>query len=211
MLVTDRKHRRDLEEGITLDRDEGNRPGHPRSTSLHWASPVGINFKEGQASVRGSCQSPSGQCLRILSDGASAPVLMEEQARPSGVGFSHSGFYRGIAVAGLRAGRDGHWPGLACRSCCSSTVSKSTTSIVGTQRTFAVQSPSIARTPSGIRTTGSMSMAGRSRSRHPYRHVGRTHGRACADRGQKSAASKGRRPGTCASGGGHAAPPGCST
>ena len=78
---------------VTLNKDEGNRPGTTFQT-LSGLQPV---FKGGQVIKEGKCIT-AGNASQ-LSDGASAAVLMEAK-RAEQLGLSPLGAYRGMAVAG---------------------------------------------------------------------------------------------------------------
>ena len=79
---------------VTLEKDEGNRPG-TSAESLAGLKPV---FKDGQVVKEGKFIT-AGNASQ-LSDGASASVLMEAKEAERR-GLQPLGIYRGIAVAGL--------------------------------------------------------------------------------------------------------------
>jgi acetyl-CoA C-acetyltransferase len=94
------------EEEVTLERDEGNRPGTDLE-SLAMLKPVfkdGMVLKEGRYITAGNASQ--------LSDGASAAVVMEakEAARR---GLAPLGIYRGMAVAGTKPDEMGIGPVFA--------------------------------------------------------------------------------------------------
>jgi acetyl-CoA C-acetyltransferase len=93
MKLQDRETGAVSEVEVTLDKDEGNRPG----TDLAGLSGLKPVFKGGLSIEQGSCIT-AGNASQ-LSDGASACVLMEagEAERRN---LSPLGLYRGIAVAG---------------------------------------------------------------------------------------------------------------
>ncbi len=73
-------------EDVTLDRDEGNRPG----TTLEGLAKLRVAVDGGVITAGNACQ---------LSDGAAACVVMDAQ-RASRQGLEPLGIYRGVAVAG---------------------------------------------------------------------------------------------------------------
>ncbi|HEY1796258.1 MAG TPA: acetyl-CoA C-acyltransferase [Stellaceae bacterium] len=93
MLVTDRNTGEVSKKGVTLGKDEGNRPD-TNLDGLAALKPVfkdGLTMKEGRFITAGNASQ--------LSDGASAAVLMEEKEAERR-GLQPLGIYRGIAVAG---------------------------------------------------------------------------------------------------------------
>ena len=108
MKVQNKETGKSRDHEVTLDKDEGNRPG-TTPESLAGLQPVfkdGMSIKEGKFITAGNATQ--------LSDGASAAVVMEaklaEQRGPEAAGplCRRDG-------GGLRARRDGHRPGL-CRA-----------------------------------------------------------------------------------------------
>ncbi len=94
MQVTDRETGETTMREVTLERDEGNRPG----TTLDGLASLAPVFKDGQQVAEGEFVT-AGNASQ-LSDGASAAVLMERsQAERRGV--SPLGLYRGVAVTGV--------------------------------------------------------------------------------------------------------------
>lgn len=93
MLVTDKASGAVSEKQVTLDKDEGNRPGTTLA-DLQALKPV---FKNGQRVAEGSFIT-AGNASQ-LSDGASAMVLMEAREAERR-GLQPLGAYRGMAVAG---------------------------------------------------------------------------------------------------------------
>jgi len=88
---------------VTLEKDEGNRPGTDR-TALAGLKPVfkgGMQIAEGKYITAGNASQ--------LSDGASASVLMEA-GEASKRGLQPLGIYRGIAVAGCEPDEMGIGP-----------------------------------------------------------------------------------------------------
>jgi acetyl-CoA C-acetyltransferase len=88
---------------VTLEKDEGNRPG-TSAESLSGLKPVfadGMKIKQGRFITAGNASQ--------LSDGASATVIMEgKEAQRRGI--EPLGIYRGIAVAGLEPDEMGIGP-----------------------------------------------------------------------------------------------------
>ena len=94
MKITNRETGDVTEQEVTLEKDEGNRPG-TTAESLAGLKPVFANgqvVKEGKFITAGNASQ--------LSDGASAAVLMEAKEAEKR-GLSPLGIYRGMAVAGL--------------------------------------------------------------------------------------------------------------
>ncbi len=94
------------EHSVTLDKDEGNRPGTTKET-LAGLKPVwagGQVVKEGKFITAGNASQ--------LSDGASAAVLMEAR-EASRRGLQPLGIYRGMAVAGTEPDEMGIGPVFA--------------------------------------------------------------------------------------------------
>jgi len=91
---------------VTLDKDEGNRPG----TTLEGLSSLNPVFKDG-ARVSGGSHITAGNASQ-LSDGASACVLMESSEAEKR-GIEPLGIYRGIAVAGTHPDEMGIGPVFA--------------------------------------------------------------------------------------------------
>ncbi|WP_144661112.1 acetyl-CoA C-acyltransferase [Paenarthrobacter nicotinovorans] len=96
---------RDLEDGTTLSRDEGNRP----STTQEGLAALRPVLADGHASR--SSTVTAGNASQ-LSDGASALVLMEAAAA-NRRGIEPLGIYRGMAVAGCEPGEMGIGPVFA--------------------------------------------------------------------------------------------------
>lgn len=91
------------EHAVTLDKDEGNRPG-TTAESLAGLQPVwagGMKIKEGKHVTAGNASQ--------LSDGASAAVVMEAKEAEKR-GLEPLGFYRGMAVAGTEPDEMGIGP-----------------------------------------------------------------------------------------------------
>src|SRR2546428_8491065 len=106
MLVTDRNTGETSKKGVTLDKDEGNRP----DTSLDGLAGLKPVFKDGQRVKEGRFIT-AGNASQ-LSDGASAAVLMEE-GEAERRGLQPLGIYRGIAVAGCAPDEMGIGPVFA--------------------------------------------------------------------------------------------------
>ncbi|MDD7835091.1 MULTISPECIES: acetyl-CoA C-acyltransferase [Paenarthrobacter] len=96
---------RDVEDGTTLSRDEGNRP----STTQEGLASLRPVLADGHASR--SSTVTAGNASQ-LSDGASALVLMEAAAA-NRRGIEPLGIYRGMAVAGCEPGEMGIGPVFA--------------------------------------------------------------------------------------------------
>ena len=97
MVMVDKETKAKSEHAVTLDKDEGNRPGTTLD-GLQGLKPVrgeGMNITAGNASQ--------------LSDGASASVLMEAKDAERR-GLHPLGAYRGMAVAGLEPDEMGIGP-----------------------------------------------------------------------------------------------------
>ena len=94
MQVTDRETGETTMREVTLERDEGNRPG----TTLDGLSGLAPVFKDGQQVAQGAFVT-AGNASQ-LSDGASAAVLME-RGEAERRGLAPLGLYRGIAVTGV--------------------------------------------------------------------------------------------------------------
>lgn len=94
------------ESEVTLDKDEGNRPG----TTLETLSGLQPVFSNGQVIKEGKCIT-AGNASQ-LSDGASAAVLMESK-RAEKLGLNPLGIYRGMAVAGTNPDEMGIGPVFA--------------------------------------------------------------------------------------------------
>ena len=106
MKVQDRETGAISDREVTLDRDEGNRPGTTAET-LATLKPV---FKGGQQISEGA-HITAGNASQ-LSDGASAMVLMEA-AEAERRGLSPLGIFRGMAVAGCAPDEMGIGPVFA--------------------------------------------------------------------------------------------------
>lgn len=91
---------------ITLEKDEGNRPG----TTLEALSGLQPVFKGGQK-IQDGKHITAGNASQ-LSDGASASVIMDAKLAEKR-GLQPLGFYRGIAVAGLEPDEMGIGPVFA--------------------------------------------------------------------------------------------------
>ncbi|GGC54432.1 acetyl-CoA C-acyltransferase [Chelatococcus reniformis] len=91
---------------ITLDKDEGNRPGttYENLASLQPVFKDGLTIKQGKYITAGNASQ--------LSDGASAAVLMEGRLAEKR-GLEPLGIYRGIAVAGCEPDEMGIGPVFA--------------------------------------------------------------------------------------------------
>ncbi len=93
-------------QAVTLERDEGNRPG----TTLEGLAGLAPVFKEGQRVGEGAFIT-AGNASQ-LSDGASASVLMEAKEAERR-GLAPLGIYRGMAVAGCEPDEMGIGPVFA--------------------------------------------------------------------------------------------------
>ncbi len=103
MLVQNKETSEISKKEVTLERDEGNRPGTDLE-SLQGLKPVfkdGIVIKEGKYITAGNASQ--------LSDGASAAVVMEAKEAEKR-GLEPLGFYRGMAVAGTKPDEMGIGP-----------------------------------------------------------------------------------------------------
>ena len=106
MLVMDRETKEISEKAVTLDRDEGNRPGTSLE-NLSGLNPVfkdGIHIETGQFITAGNASQ--------LSDGASASVLMEAREAERR-GIAPLGRYVGMSVAGCEPDEMGIGPVFA--------------------------------------------------------------------------------------------------
>ena len=106
MNVTDRGTGEVTERDVTLERDEGNRPGTSMEdlAKLHPVQKDGIHVAEGRVITAGNASQ--------LSDGASASVLMEA-AEAARRGLAPLGRYAGMAVAGCAPDEMGIGPVFA--------------------------------------------------------------------------------------------------
>ena len=106
MTITDRETGAVSEKRVTLERDEGNRPG-TRLEDLQALKPVfrsGLRLSEGRSITAGNASQ--------LSDGASACVLMEAREAERR-GLRPLGAFRGMAVAGCDPAEMGIGPVFA--------------------------------------------------------------------------------------------------
>tara|TARA_R110000737_G_C14613343_1_gene491428 strand:- start:32 stop:1234 length:1203 start_codon:yes stop_codon:yes gene_type:complete len=108
MQVIDRTTGETSMREVTLEKDEGNRPG----TTLEGLSGLSPVFSDGQQIAAGECVT-AGNASQ-LSDGASAVVLMERREAESR-GLAPLGLYRGIAVVGVSPEEMGIGPVPAVR------------------------------------------------------------------------------------------------
>jgi acetyl-CoA C-acetyltransferase len=103
MLVQDRETKEISEREVTLEKDEGNRPG-TSAESLAGLNPVfkdGMTLKEGKFITAGNASQ--------LSDGASACVIMEAKAAEK-AGLEPLGRYVGVMAAGCEPDEMGIGP-----------------------------------------------------------------------------------------------------
>ena len=103
MMVQNRKTKEITEHDVTLEKDEGNRPG-TTAEMLSGLQPVfkdGINIKEGKTITAGNASQ--------LSDGASASVIMEAK-KAEQLGLEPLGRYIGVMAAGLEPDEMGIGP-----------------------------------------------------------------------------------------------------
>ena len=103
MMVQDRETKEISEREVTLEKDEGNRPGTSKE-SLGTLNPVfkdGMVIKEGQSITAGNASQ--------LSDGASACVVMEAKAAEK-AGLQPLGRYVGVMAAGCEPDEMGIGP-----------------------------------------------------------------------------------------------------
>lgn len=103
MLVQDRETKEISEHEVTLEKDEGNRPG-TSAESLGGLNPVfkdGMTIKEGKFITAGNASQ--------LSDGASASVIMEAKAAEK-AGLEPLGRYMGVMAAGCEPDEMGIGP-----------------------------------------------------------------------------------------------------
>ncbi len=103
MLVQDRETKEISEHEVTLEKDEGNRPG-TSAESLAGLKPVhkdGIHIKEGKFITAGNASQ--------LSDGASACVVMEAKAAEK-AGLAPLGRYVGVMASGCEPDEMGIGP-----------------------------------------------------------------------------------------------------
>ena len=110
MMVQNKETKEITEHEVTLEKDEGNRPG-TSAESLAGLQPVhkdGIHIKEGKYITAGNASQ--------LSDGASASVVMEAKAAEK-VGLQPLGRYVGVMAAGCEPDEMGIGP--ICRRLCS--------------------------------------------------------------------------------------------
>lgn len=103
MLMQDRETKEISEHEVTLEKDEGNRPG-TTAESLGGLQPV---FKDGQVIKEGKFIT-AGNASQ-LSDGASASVVMEAKAAEK-AGLEPLGRYMGVWAAGLEPDEMGIGP-----------------------------------------------------------------------------------------------------
>ena len=103
MKSTDRESGEVSDVEVTLDKDEGNRPG----TTLEALAGLPPVFADGLKIAEGRCIT-AGNASQ-LSDGASASVLMEARVAERR-GLQPLGAYRGIAVAGVEPDEMGIGP-----------------------------------------------------------------------------------------------------
>ena len=106
MLVQDRETKEISEHQVTLEKDEGNRPG-TTAESLGGLNPVfkdGMVIKEGKFITAGNASQ--------LSDGASATVVMEAKAAEK-AGLQPLGRYVGVMAAGCEPDEMGIGPVFA--------------------------------------------------------------------------------------------------
>ncbi|MCG8548710.1 MAG: acetyl-CoA C-acyltransferase [Alphaproteobacteria bacterium] len=96
-IVTDRETGETSEEAVTLDRDEGNRPG---TTLEDLAGLKPVLSEDGAITAGNACQ---------LSDGASAAVLMDAKLAEQR-GLEPLGVFRGLSVAGCEPDEMGIGP-----------------------------------------------------------------------------------------------------
>lgn len=94
MKVTDRETGETSDRAVTLEKDEGNRPG----TTLENLAALAPVFKDGQVVKQGN-HITAGNASQ-LSDGASAVVIMEAR-RAEQLGLEPLGRYVGVMAAGL--------------------------------------------------------------------------------------------------------------
>ncbi|MDF1728074.1 MAG: acetyl-CoA C-acyltransferase [Sulfitobacter sp.] len=103
MMMQDRETKEISQHEVTLEKDEGNRPG-TSAESLGGLQPVfkgGINIQEGKYITAGNASQ--------LSDGASAAVVMEAKAAEK-AGLQPLGRYVGVMAAGLEPDEMGIGP-----------------------------------------------------------------------------------------------------
>ncbi len=103
MMVQNRETKEITEHDVTLEKDEGNRPG-TTAEMLSGLQPVfkdGINIKEGKTITAGNASQ--------LSDGASASVIMEAK-KAEQLGLEPLGRYIGVMAAGLEPDEMGIGP-----------------------------------------------------------------------------------------------------
>ena len=103
MKYQDKETGKVSESEVTLEKDEGNRPG----TTLETLSGLQPVFKGGQVVKEGKCVT-AGNASQ-LSDGASACVMMEAKLAEKR-GLNPLGAYRGMAVAGTNPDEMGIGP-----------------------------------------------------------------------------------------------------
>jgi len=97
MKVMDKETKEVSEHDVTLEKDEGNRPG------------TNIEGLSGLKAVRGPGKTITAGNASQLSDGASVSVLMESKTAEKR-GLEPLGYYRGMAVAGLEPDEMGIGP-----------------------------------------------------------------------------------------------------
>jgi acetyl-CoA C-acetyltransferase len=103
MMIQDKETKEISHHEVTLDKDEGNRPG-TTAESLAGLKPVfkdGMKIKEGKFITAGNASQ--------LSDGASASVVMEAKAAEK-AGLEPLGRYVGVMAAGLEPDEMGIGP-----------------------------------------------------------------------------------------------------
>ncbi|MEO1252541.1 MAG: acetyl-CoA C-acyltransferase [Pseudomonadota bacterium] len=103
MKFTNKETGETSDKEVTLDKDEGNRPG----TTLEGLSGLKPVFKGGQKVAEG--ENVTAGNASQLSDGASAAVVMEAKEAEKR-GLEPLGFYRGMAVAGTNPDEMGIGP-----------------------------------------------------------------------------------------------------
>lgn len=109
---------RKWDEPVTLAKDEGNRPD---TSAAGLASLKPVFNEEGRITAGNASQ---------LSDGASAAVVMDAKLAEQR-GLQPLGIFRGWSWPAASRTRWASAPSSPCRSCCSATASRSTTSTCG--------------------------------------------------------------------------------